>query len=116
MGSLTSRPSVPRYQQPVYITTPVPTPAPVAVTPSVTETEEPQATDTATSTTQDDTQTTQGAQDGTSGLAATQGDEVKRGQNLLSRSRGRLSTIRTGFSGILTQAAQGSAAKTLLGE
>lgn len=116
MGSLTSRPSVPRYQQPVYITTPVPTPAPVAVTPSVTETEEPEATDTATNTAQADTQSAQNGQDNASEVAAAQGDEAKRDQNLLSRSRGRLSTIRTGFSGILTQAAQGGASKTLLGE
>lgn len=112
MGSLTSRPSVPRYQPPVFVSAPVPAPVAVAVTPPVTVPEENNVTENkqaSVSEAHKDTDTSVVS-------SADSGDEAKRDQNLLSRRRGRLSTIRTGFGGILTQAVQGRAAKTLLGE
>ncbi len=92
MGSLTSRPkapSVPQVQT-VYVPAPEVTPAatPVTQTPS--------------SETPDDAPATT--------------PEAARQQSLLDRSRGRLSTVLTGFRGILDDSTRSSGHKTLLGE
>lgn len=107
MGSLISHPKAPQ-PQPVYI--PVPAPAPVqAVTPA------PAADTTATPTTAD---TAQPAQTDNAGTAAptTEAQRLAREDSLLQRSRGRIGTVLTGLSGILTQTAKQGTAKTLLGE
>lgn len=91
MGSLASRPKAPKIQQqPVYI--PAVSSPPSATTGSGVTTPPP-----ATPTNED--------------IAA-----QARGLGLLSRSRGGLSTILTGFRGILSQNNAAPQRKTLLGE
>lgn len=93
MGSLASRPKAPKIQQqPVYIPA-VTSPPPAATGSSGATTPPPPAAPT-----DDD-------------IAA-----QARGLGLLSRSRGGLSTILTGFRGILSQNNTASQRKTLLGE
>lgn len=119
MGSLTSRPSVPRYQQPQIKRVPVIQSAPAApvqptaaaaseVKPSQVDATE-QAADLPR---RNDTTTGSDASSVTPPL----GDQDTRDRNLLSRSRGRLSTIRTGFKGALLQPTSARPIKTLLGE
>ena len=89
MGSLTSRPKTPSTSsvQTVYVPTPVATPV---------------------------TQTPDTPSDTTTDPAPT--PEAARQQSLLDRSRGRLSTVLTGFRGILDDTVRASGRKTLLGE
>ena len=122
MGSLTSRPSVARAPRPVVMRVPVPAPTPVVTTPppaqsedSVTETGAGVSSGGSAGASQD------GASQGTGNESADNtpsADEANRERNLLSRSRGRLSTIITGFGGILSRETGGAsgARKTLLGE
>ena len=105
MGSLASRPKVPSYSaspQVVYV------PAPTASSPSTTNTTTSQST---------------GGSNADAGTDSTQhtsevAKEVRE-DNLLRRSRGRLSTVLTGFKGILSDTANTAASsqrKSLLGE
>ena len=101
MGSLTSRPKVPAtIARPTIITVPMAASVstyapPAAVLPdsvNVTTSSDPEQMD----------ETVQAE---------------ARSMGLLNRSRGRLSTVLTGFRGVLTQAASGAGQrKTLLGE
>ena len=101
MGSLSSRPKIPQVQQPLIITVPAQTPAPAAPPTPVTDT------------------TTVTADEGSSSDSAGS-DSVRQAQaredHLLSRSRGRLSTVLTGFRGVLSQPVTPSPRKSLLGE
>jgi hypothetical protein len=92
MGSLTSRPKVPSVPQiqTVYV------PAPAATSVATPVTQAP------SSATPDD--------------APVPTPETARQQSLLGRSRGRLSTVLTGFRGILDDSTRSSGHKTLLGE
>jgi len=94
MGSLSSRPNVPAQQPVVYY---VPTPAPTNSNTSGSTTNNT-GTDTPTIPTDDDVQA--GA----------------RVAGLLERRRGVLSTVLTGFRGVLSQDNKTSQRKTLLGE
>lgn len=105
MGSLASRPKVPSYSaspQVVYV------PAPTASSPSTTNTSTSQSA---------------GGSNVDAGTDSTQvtsevAKEVRE-DNLLRRSRGRLSTVLTGFKGILSDTANtatNSQRKSLLGE
>ena len=105
MGSLASRPKVPSYSaspQVVYV------PAPTASSPSTTNTSTSQSA---------------GGSNVDAGTDSTQvtsevAKEVRE-DNLLRRSRGRLSTVLTGFKGILSDTANtatSSQRKSLLGE
>lgn len=94
MGSLSSRPSVPKQPSVVFVSQPPPSPAPI--TPSSTN-EEGQGGNSQTDTT---------------------GAAVKRTENLLRRDRSRFGTVKTSFRGLLSSLAgdQTSQKKTLLGE
>ncbi|MCB9996624.1 MAG: hypothetical protein H6869_09330 [Rhodospirillales bacterium] len=109
MGSLASRPQIPQVQQqPVIVTIPAADyySAPAATSSSTASTASNQgAADTSAAT---DT----AAETGTGSEEATR---LAREDNLLRRSRGRLGTVLTGFSGVLSQAAR-AGRKTLLGE
>ncbi len=90
MGSLSSRPKVPASTtQPVIYTIQQPASTASAVTESAAETGDSVSTESAA---------------------------AARENNLLSRSRGRLATISTGFRGILNQSVEQNQRKTLLGE
>lgn len=91
MGSLASRPSIPAAQ-PIY--TPIYVPTPVAANPSTPD----------TSTTLTPTTPTPDEQ-----------ASARRSSSLLDRNRGVLSTVLTGFRGILSQS-NTPQRKTLLGE
>lgn len=96
MGSLASRPQIPRtVQQPVYI----PVSSPVSSNPSVTPVPAGGGNDPV-------------APPANLADVAAQAREL----GLLSRSRGSLSTILTGFRGILGNSGATSPRKTLLGE
>lgn len=111
MGSLTSRPSIPQVQQqPVFISVPAAAPPPpppanqgaAVVPPGAPDTSFGAGADTAGS--------------GAAGTPTEESQRLAREDNLLRRSRGRLGTVLTGFSGILSQAAGQAGRKTLLGE
>lgn len=97
MGSLTSRPEIPATPQPVFVPMPAPvtSPSPPAPQTPVEDSAAPE-------------------QESESG--AGDNGETRRSSNLLSRNRGRLSTVLTGFRGLLSEAAAPSGRKTLLGE
>ncbi len=96
MGSLTSRPELPQAQQPVIITMPsVPLPSP-----------SPQGGE----------GRGEGGMESEGQESSSNSSQAMREENLLQRSRGALSTVLTGFSGILSQTVAPSARKTLLGE
>ncbi len=101
MGSLTSRPKALPVQQPEIITISAPT---TTDTTSATTT----ATGTTGSTTTTDTSAT--SADDTTDTATT-----TRSGNLLERTRGLLSTVLTGFTGVLNQTTTPQR-KSLLGE
>lgn len=95
MGSLASRPKAPAVQtvyMPVYTPPPSPPPSPSSAPP------EPGAEDTA--------------------AAPTAGEQAaaRRSASLLDRRRGVLSTVLTGFRGLLNQTTAATPRKTLLGE
>lgn len=90
MGSLASRPKVPRVQQQPQI---VYVPTPVTATPSSSATE---------------TQTSEPTQ--------SERQSELRQQNLLTRSRGRFGTVTTSFRGLLSSVNNAGQSKTLLGE
>lgn len=92
MGSLTSRPKAPSVPQVQSVYVPAPVAAPV-ITPAM---------QTPSSAAPDD--------------AETPTPETVRQQSLLDRSRGRISTVLTGFRGILDDNTRPSGHKTLLGE
>ncbi len=106
MGSLTSRPKVPQVQQPVFVSVPAvapssPPPPPISVSTPVTQSISSAPDSTATA---------------VEGSSEEQTQSKARADNLLRRSRGRLGTVLTGFSGFLSQNAAPSARKSLLGE
>jgi len=103
MGSLASKPKAPAVrQQPVIVTVPSAVSTPVAAQPV------PTSSSSAVSA------------PATGGEAAEQSEETlqaqARGAGLLSRKRGSLSTILTGFRGVLSDSGTASQRKTLLGE
>lgn len=100
MGSLTSQPAIPRVQQPVTTVSPVASISPTP-TPSTTQTE---VTASVSSTTPSEPVSDEDI------------ETARREAGLLSRQRGQLSTILTGFKGFLSDEIAGSARKTLLGE
>lgn len=92
MGSLASRPKVPKVQtqpQIVYVPTPVSTTSSPATTTAVTQSQEETQSENAS--------------------------EV-RTENLLTRGRGRFGTVTTSFRGLLSAVNNASQSKTLLGE
>ncbi len=97
MGSLTSRPKVPKQQaqpQVVYVAQSAPTPAPsttASQSPAPAAPSEPEKT-------------------------AEEVQSEARQENLLSRTRGRFGTVQTSFRGLLSLTDGGAARKTLLGE
>lgn len=95
MGSLTSRPKVPDYQQPqiVYVSQPAVTQPVVAA---------PAPVDSGSS--------------GTEGGASEEALAKAREESLLTRDRSRLGTVTTSFRGLLNLASGGGQKKTLLGE
>ena len=97
MGSLASRPKVPKLtqQQPVYIPAAASLPPPVAPKPTGVS---------QTTTTTSDVTTAEN-------IAA-----QARSLGLLDRTRGRISTVLTGFRGVLSQGGNTQKRKTLLGE
>ena len=110
MGSLTSRPKIPQVQQqPVIIAAPPP-----AYTAPAAEASSQPAT-----TTQTDTASSSAAADNAAssdGTSNTEAQRLAREDSLLQRSRGRLGTVLTGFTGLLSQTVGQAARKTLLGE
>lgn len=88
MGSLSSRPSVPSQPQVVYM---------------------PQAVSSPTA-----TQTTSSKSEVISDKSESASET--RSESLLRRNRGRLGTIKTGFSGLLSSIDSSAQRKTLLGE
>ncbi len=106
MGSFSSRPDIPQQPAPVkyvYVQTPVYTPAPSPSSPSA-QTPPPASS---------------GGTANPAAPAEPTDDEVQeraRGASLLDRRRGRLSTILTGFRGLLTDTIDALPRKTLLGE
>lgn len=106
MGSLASRPKAPAIQQPQIITIPVYTPAPVS-------TAAPSGSVSSSST------ISSPASEPSSVASEPTDDQVKtqaRNAGLLSRSRGVLSTVLTGFRGVLSDSGNKPQRKTLLGE
>ncbi len=91
MGSLTSRPKAPSVPKTVYVEVPA------------------RSSDTG------DDASSQTTQDGAQDDAQDTSSEARK-QNLLNRSRGRISTVLTGFRGVLSQPVDPSGRKTLLGE
>lgn len=57
-----------------------------------------------------------GGSTATDGQAQEQATQQQREKNLLSRSRGKISTVLTGFRGVLSDTVNGGDRKTLLGE
>ncbi|MAE52435.1 MAG: hypothetical protein CMH27_11560 [Micavibrio sp.] len=92
MGSLTSRPKVPSYQQPqvVYVPQPAPSVAAPAPVPAPSDAD--------------------GGEQGVKDAAEARED------NLLTRDRSRYGTVTTSFRGLLNLASGGTQKKTLLGE
>lgn len=90
MGSLTSRPSIPKQSQVIYVPQPTPAGAP-----------SPAAANSDSS---------------ISEKTPEENQSEERKDNLLRRGRGRFGTIRTGFLGITEDAAQPDSRKTLLGQ
>jgi len=103
MGSLASRPKAPAIQQPVFIPVSVPatvsSPSRIPQASSATASDSTAATDSSPATPTD-------------GEVAAQA----RTGGLLDRTRGRLSTVLTGFRGVLGQSSAAPQRKTLLGE
>ncbi len=97
MGSLTSRPKAPSAPQTVYVPTVQYIPAPITAPAS---NPAPAPAETSVPSTTTDAPTPQAA----------------RQANLLERSRGVLSTVLTGFRGVLGNTTSASNRKTLLGE
>lgn len=108
MGSLTSRPKVPQMQQqPVIVTVPsyMPPPTSAAPAPAVFAPEASAPGDVALAP----------ALPGSAPAGKEEAQRLAREDNLLRRARGRMGTVLTGLSGLLSQAAP-VARKTLLGE
>ncbi|PJB71426.1 MAG: hypothetical protein CO093_05115 [Alphaproteobacteria bacterium CG_4_9_14_3_um_filter_47_13] len=101
MGSLTSRPEIPQVQQPVIYTIPA---APIPAAPMATTSTTPIADHIDQNNTIPESAGNEEAQ------------RLAREDNLLRRSRGRLGTVLTGFSGLLSQTVTSQNRKTLLGE
>ncbi len=95
MGSLTSRPKAPTTPQTVYVPTTIPAPVTAPAPSPVMPTPAPSTPAATTS-------------------APVQ--QAAREANLLERSRGVLSTVLTGFRGVLSNTTAPSGRKTLLGE
>jgi len=104
MGSITSRPKIPTMQQPQVVYMPAPqsfAPPPASIVNSAAPSSSSASPSQAETTSEQASVETQAARE----------------QNLLSRQRGRLGTVLTGFRGVLSSTIGGdSARKSLLGE
>lgn len=108
MGSMTSRPKVPAVSSPqiVYM------PAPAASATSVNDTSGSAITQSSTGVSGSNNQSFDKAEN-----SPKEASETVREKNLLSRQRGRLSTVLTGFRGVLSNTVPNSSSrKNLLGE